>query len=171
LLGVGTSAWPLGNDIFLGLVVGGESEGDTGEGSTKVNADNQLGLAPAGALDLGGRVASLELLGDGTAAGGRVAWRISGLTSKGGRPAHGGRTLAHLVHVGRVSERSAGVDGGRASGHLRRRGTVRTWAWMGEGAGATERRALGRGRIVGRVAGWAIGRIRVIHGETGGRGR
>jgi hypothetical protein len=136
----------------------------------KINTDNELGFAFAGALDLGSGVGPLKLLRNGTALRRRRARRISLLPAKAwrrtalGRTTHGRRTLAHAGHIWRrVSDRCTCVDGRRSADHLAWRGTV----------GALVRRgAITRaaGRIVGRVARRAIASW-VIHWETGGRGR
>lgn len=54
MLGVCTGAGPFCDDILAGFIVGGKGKGNTGKGSTKVNTNNELGLASIGTLDLGG---------------------------------------------------------------------------------------------------------------------
>lgn len=140
----------------------------------EINAHDQLGLALARALDLGGGVRSLVLLGNGTSSRGRSAGRVSLLaTEPGGATAgrgssHRRRPLAHGVHVRGVADGGARVDGRRASGHLARRGAVEG---SGVRAGAVDRRAGRALRVVGRVAGRPVAWARVVHGETGRRRR
>lgn len=214
MLGVGTSAWPLGNDVFLGFVVGGKGECDARKGGAlvmvrcmrlagawqrrlektsearreedrayEINADNELGLALARALDLGAVLA--KLLGrrttglrrrTGRIPGGRtVALGAARRAAGTARMAHG-RTAAHAGgHVGRVAEGRACVDGRRAAGHLRGRG-VAVGALAGERAGAADGRltallSWGAGRVVCGIAGRAVASPGVVHWKRRGRGR
>lgn len=146
--------------------------------TNKIDANNELSFALAGAFDLSCGVALLKLLSNGTrrrwAASRRVsclstkARRTTGRTWRTSRRAHMlRRSLAHGSHVGRISNGSTSVDRWRASRHLAWRGTVRTL--IREGAALTQRRALRVLRIVGRIARRAVARARVIHWKTGRR--
>lgn len=142
-----------------------------GVGATnKIDANNELGLASACALDLGRRVVLLKLLRDGTSRG----WwsrRVSGGLAEAGstwrRAAlrHSRRYLAQGIHVGRVADGSACVDGRRASSHLRWRGAVLAWS---HGAGAAHGALRRLGIAASRVAGRAGARALVVH-WAGGR--
>lgn len=132
----------------------------------EIDSDNQLGLAPAGALDLSGRITPPELLAEGRAlrrrgtSGGRIALDLLLLAEARGT-AHRGRSLTHGVHVGRVADGGAGVDRGWPSYHLAGRGAVLVNVRAGAADGSLA------GREVGRVAGRAVARTRVIHWEAG----
>ena len=134
----------------------------------KINAHNQLGLAPAVALNLGGggggggvaRIRSeppllllLLLLG---------RRRVAGRPSIAGRAAGDGRrTASHDGWRVAGNRRAAGVDGRGTANHLRRgragRALVRTEA--ADGAGGT-------GRVVCRVAGRSRTSTWMIHLEA-----
>lgn len=132
-----------------------------GTGTNKVDSDNQLGFAPAVALDLGSRLAAI-----GGGAGALLLLRrrrgVAGGASIAGRPSLDGRRAAH--DGWRVSGgRAAGVDGRRTTDHLRGRGpglalVERTGAANGAGRGA--------GRIVCRVAGRSGTGTWVVHWEA-----
>jgi hypothetical protein len=159
LLCVRAGAGPLGNNVLLGLVVCRKGKSNAGEGGAlqkntvvstspswnatrdnkgvayKIDTDNQLSLAPAVALDFGGRVALVG--GEGPGGLGRCRRRVAGRASISGGAARDGRRAAS--HDGRWipgNRRGAGVDGRRTSNHLRRWSAVR--ALVGERAGAAE---------------------------------
>lgn len=81
------------------------------------------------------------------------------------------RAAAHArSHVGRVSDRSTGVDGRRTANHLRRRGAVGTL--VGQRTGAAERltaRSWRAGRVVGCITGRAVA-PGMVHWKRCGRG-
>lgn len=124
----------------------------------KVNADNELGLALARALDLGG--VPVLLLGNGATSRRGSTRRVASSAAKASGSTHA------LVRVHVVRRRVSGVDGRRAAGHLAGRGAVLAVA---ERAGAA---TSGRGLLVlvgGRVA--RRGAVVGIHREAGSRGR
>lgn len=135
----------------------------------EIDSDNQLCLTPAGALDLSRRVTPPELLAEGRAlgrrgtSGGRIALDLLLLLAEARGTAHRGRSLTHGVHVGRVADGGAGVDRGWSSYHLAGRGAVLVDVRAGAANGSLA------GREVGRVAGRAVARTRVIHWEAGSR--
>lgn len=59
---MGSCARPFRDDILASLVVGRKGERDTGEGGTKINADNELCLAPVRVGFDGGIAHSVLLL-------------------------------------------------------------------------------------------------------------
>lgn len=107
-----TRARPFRNDILSRLIVRRERKGDTGEGRTEIDTDNQLRfVAVVGALDLDGGVAILIL----------THWRLDpvadgllwGLHAIPGGWVHG-LLVASVLHVG------IGVERGGVLGELAR---------------------------------------------------
>lgn len=95
----------------------------------EINANDELGLAAAVSLDLGGIPRATILLLSAKAARRRLLGRTRGVA--GGRvaggTAHGWRTAGHLT-VRRVArDGGSRVDGRRTSNHLGGRGAVRAW--------------------------------------------
>lgn len=131
-------------------------------GTYKINADNQLGLAPAVALDLGS--GATELLH-------RVAWvlrrgrrRIASRASVAWRAALKRRGSAGHLHLGRITLNwSACVNGWRTADHLRGRST----SWP---LGSLRAHAPNGGRrraacvVVCRVTGRTRAGTRMVHG-------
>lgn len=62
LFGVGSGTGPFCDDVLPSFIVGCKGECDTGEGGTKVDTDDELGLVAISTLDLDGRVSSRVLL-------------------------------------------------------------------------------------------------------------
>lgn len=54
LFGVCTGTGPFGDDVLASFIVGRKGKSNAGEGGTKVNTHNELGLASIGTFDLGG---------------------------------------------------------------------------------------------------------------------
>lgn len=109
-----TRARPFRNDILARLIVGRKRKGDTGEGRTEIDTDNQLRLvAVVGALNLDGGVTILIL----------THWRLDpvadgllwGLHAIPGGWVHG-LLVASVLHVGIRVERG-GVLGELARDH------------------------------------------------------
>lgn len=89
------SARPFGNDILPSLVVGRESERDTGKGSPEINPHNQLRFTPTSAFDFDGGVSGAILLGHpwGDSMGGG---RLHAVAGRGTHGLAGGG----ILHVG-----------------------------------------------------------------------
>jgi len=140
----------------------------TGKGAYKIDSDNQLSLALAGALNLGSRAWSLELLVHRTAwrTGRRVSLGRRWLLPEPGRTSHRRRTLAHGSHTGWIAHGGSGVDRGRTANHLSRRSAVRL---LSERTGSTER-SLSR-REVCSVARRTVTGARMIHRKARRRRR
>lgn len=107
----------------------GQCEACSCAGTHEINANDQLGLAAAVPLDLGGISRATILLLSPKAARRRLLGRTRRIA--GGRvargTAHRWRTAGHLT-VRRVArDGGSRVDGGRASNHLGGRGAVRAW--------------------------------------------
>jgi hypothetical protein len=193
LLCVRTSAGPFGDNIFLGLIVCRKSKSHTRESCTlkkvnwsviaspndcrmcyrdgasrretyKINADNQLGLAPAVALDLGGSVACVRR--DRT--GGLRCWR--GVSSAASIPRRASRERrGRAAHDGwwvPSNRRAPGVDGRRTTDHLRWRRASRTLVCQRAGTSNGTRRAWWRVASC-RIAGWSWTSAWVVHLEAG----
>ena len=114
----------------------------------KVDADNQLGLAPTVALDLGGSGGGSGVTRIRSEPSGglllRGRRRVAGRPSIAGRAAGDGRrTTSHDRWRVAGNRRAAGVDGRRTANHLRRRSAgralVREGTLAADGAGGTGR--------------------------------
>lgn len=171
---VGAGTGPLCDNIFLGFVVSGKGEGDTGEGGTEIDTDDKLGLALVGSFNLGSRVVgTVELLGDRAASRRRGTGRVAaawGSTVDGStlrRATHGRRSAHRRSHVGRIAGRGAGVDGRRTTSHLGGRSAV----LRSQGTGTAVDAAGRARRVAGVVAGGTVRTAGMVHLERGCRRR
>lgn len=112
-----SSTGPFCDDVFTGLVVGRKGKGDTGEGCSEINTNDELGFVAIRALDLDGGVSVLGL----RLHAGRdrhVLLRLHAVTWR--RGVHG------LLHAMRVLHVGVGIDGGGVLGE----GMMRVgWHW------------------------------------------
>lgn len=166
-----SGAGPFRNNILPRLIVRRKGKGDARESGPKVNADDQLRLAPTSTLDFDGGVPQTVLLGDpwGDSMGGGLLHAVAG------RGTHGLGRRGGILHVG--------VDGGRVMGQLLARGKRTSGSTKGvtgratqgilvhgetggggtmAGESRTRRCTVGRDRDVGRRGNLARGKGGVI---------